>query len=99
MEYANVILPKVCFWKNLFKKELLKCVDWASPGEMNELAIWCYDNFSEMYPDVLHEVFSKRAKRKHHHAIAAALKSDHFHKKQLKRGKSRHLPNSLPVYQ
>lgn len=58
IEYAKVILPKVCFWKNLFKKELLKCVSWTKSIEMEELVCWCYENFYEMHPDVLDEVFS-----------------------------------------
>jgi len=58
MEYAKVILPKVCFWKNLFKKELLKCASWANSNESDELSAWCYKNFNEMYPDVLDEVFA-----------------------------------------
>ena len=98
MEYAKVILPKVCCWKNLFKKELLKCVEWAKPRELNELIVWSYDNFSDMYPDVLHDVFSKSAKRNHHGVNTAPLNSGHFHKKQIKRTKANHLPNSLPVY-
>ena len=58
MEYAKVILPKVCFWKSLFKKELLKCKSWANSDELNELSAWCYKNFSDMYPDILDEVFA-----------------------------------------
>jgi hypothetical protein len=73
-------------------------VEWAKPGVLNELIVWSYDNFSEMYPDVLHEVFSKKAKSNHHQAITVPSKSGHFHKKQLKRSKANHLPNSLPVY-
>ena len=57
MEYAKVILPKVCFWKSLFKKELMKCKSWANSDELNELSAWCDKNFSDMYPDVLDEVF------------------------------------------
>ena len=56
-EYAKKILPKVSPWKKLFKKELIKCINWAEPQEWFELRNWCYDNFYEMYPDVLTEVY------------------------------------------
>lgn len=57
MEYARVILPKVHFWKELYKKELQKCVEWSSPEELNELRKWCYDNFNDLYPDIHDEIF------------------------------------------
>jgi hypothetical protein len=59
IEYAQVILPKVSFSRDLFRKELIKCVKWAeSTKDVNELRIWCDDNFGEMYPDILNDVFS-----------------------------------------
>ncbi len=58
IEYAKVILPKVCFWENLFKKELLKCVSWTEINEMNELRTWCYNTFGAMHPEILDEAFA-----------------------------------------
>lgn len=59
IEYAKVILPKVSFSRQLFKKELIKCVNWVeSPEDLNELRKWCDENFGEMYPEILNEVFS-----------------------------------------
>ena len=61
-EYAKVILPKVTFSKDLFRKELSKCVNWVEkPEELDELTKWCYENFGELYPEVLDEVFSNNA--------------------------------------
>lgn len=57
-EYAKIILPKVSFSKDLFRKELNKCIDWVEPDELHELYKWCYENFNEMYPDVLAEAFN-----------------------------------------
>jgi len=57
-EYAKIILPKVSFSKDLFRKELNKCINWVEPDELHELYEWCYENFNEMYPDVLAEAFS-----------------------------------------
>lgn len=58
LEYAKVILPKVSFSKELFRKELHKCINWVEPNQINELYSWCYENFKEMYPDVLAEAFA-----------------------------------------
>lgn len=58
LDYAKVILPKVSFSKQLFRKELTKCIQWVEPGDLQELHDWCYENFKEQYPDVLEEAFS-----------------------------------------
>jgi len=58
LEYAKVILPKVSFSKELFRKELNKCIHWVEPGQVQELYKWCNENFKEMYPDVLAEAFA-----------------------------------------
>jgi len=61
MEYARVILPKVSFSRDLFRKELTKCIDWVGESELNDLKIWCFENFMEMYPDILTKAFEKKA--------------------------------------
>lgn len=61
IEYAKVILPKVSFSRELFRKELTKSMKWVEPGQLEELIKWCNENFGEMYPDILHEVFSHSA--------------------------------------
>ncbi len=58
MEYAKVILPKVSFSKDLFRKELNKCINWVEPDQRMELYRWCYENFNDLYPDVLAEAFA-----------------------------------------
>ncbi len=58
MEYAKIILPKVSFSKELFRKELNKCIHWVEPDQIQELYIWCNENFREMYPDILDEAFA-----------------------------------------
>nr|WP_321358111.1 hypothetical protein [uncultured Draconibacterium sp.] len=57
-EYAKVILPKVSFSKELFSKELSKCINWVEPDQLHNLRNWCYENFKEMYPDVLADAFA-----------------------------------------
>lgn len=61
LDYAKIILPKVSFSKELFRKELTKCLHWVEPSEVQELHDWCYQNFKDTYPDVLEEVFSSIA--------------------------------------
>ena len=61
MEYARVILPKVSFSRDLFRKELTKCIDWVGESELNDLKIWCFENFMDIYPDILTKAFTKKA--------------------------------------
>jgi hypothetical protein len=62
LEYAKVILPKISFSKDLFRKELEKCVNWVEePGELDELIKWCTAKFGKLYPEILNEVFSTNA--------------------------------------
>ena len=58
LEYSKIILPKVSFSRQLFKKELNKCINWTEPEEMSELYNWCYENFGDMYPEILEEAFA-----------------------------------------
>lgn len=58
LEYAKVILPKVSFSKDLFNKELNKCISWLEGDQVQELFVWCNENFKEMYPDVLSKAFA-----------------------------------------
>ena len=61
MEYAKVILPKVSFSRELFRKELTKCINWVEPNQVKDLYSWCIEEFNEMYPNVLAEAFSNTA--------------------------------------
>jgi len=82
IEYAKVILPKVCFWESLFKKELLKCIHWTEYNEMNELISWCYNTFGEMHPEILHQAFTNfKFERKSHTSSSYSVNS---HKVQIK---------------
>ena len=61
LEYAKVLLPKVSFNKELFSKELKKCIQWVEKDQVMELYSWCYLNFGTIYPDVLSEAFENIA--------------------------------------
>ncbi len=58
MEYAKMILPKVSFSRDLFRKELNKCINWVEPDQRMELYHWCLQEFNDLYPDVLAEAFA-----------------------------------------
>ena len=55
IDYAKTILPKVSPWKELFLKELRKCVNWTDEKEYDELVKWCYQTFYDTHGDVLKE--------------------------------------------
>jgi len=58
-EYAKIILPNVQFNCNLFQKELAKCIRWTDgPEELFDLAQWTFEKFGDIYPDILHELFT-----------------------------------------
>ncbi|MBL7970241.1 MAG: hypothetical protein JNL03_01865 [Prolixibacteraceae bacterium] len=61
LEYAKVILPKVSFSRELFRKELAKCINWVGESELDHLEEWCFENFNHMYPDILTRAFSMKA--------------------------------------
>lgn len=58
LEYAKIILPKVSFSKDLFRKELNKCIGWLEEEQVYELYKWCNENFKEKYPKILAEAFA-----------------------------------------
>lgn len=63
IEYAKQILPKVSNWKTLFRKELIKSIDWAGPENRDEMFNWCYRNYAELHSDVLEEVFPEEMEK------------------------------------
>lgn len=58
LEYAKTILPKVSFSRELFKKELNKCIAWLDKEQVKELYVWCNENFKGKYPKILSEAFA-----------------------------------------
>jgi hypothetical protein len=58
LEYAKIILPKVSFSRELFEKELNKCINWVDKSQRHELYAWCHENFDEMYHDILSRAFA-----------------------------------------
>ncbi|NQU53066.1 MAG: hypothetical protein HQ522_11065 [Bacteroidetes bacterium] len=61
LEYAKIILPKVSFSRELFQKELNKCINWVEKSQLQELYLWCLENFNKMYPNILAKEFANIA--------------------------------------
>ena len=57
IEYAKTILPKVSFSEELFRKELIKCIGWMNPRELEELKRWCYAKFYNAFPGIIDDAF------------------------------------------
>lgn len=49
LEYIKLILEKVSFNQDLFRKELKKASVSLSEAEWEELIIWCYQRFTYRY--------------------------------------------------
>lgn len=64
MEYAKVILPVVSDWKELFRKELIKCLNWLDTEEDTEFYRWCNEMFSDDYPEIIGRSFCRCCKEK-----------------------------------
>jgi len=58
LEYAKTLLPKVSFSRELFTKELAKCINWVEPDQVHELYTWCYERFNKVYPAILTKAFA-----------------------------------------
>jgi hypothetical protein len=57
LKYTEIVLLKVSFNRDLFKKELKKALKWLQKEEANVLKTWCIMNFGAVYMDVINEVF------------------------------------------
>lgn len=57
LEYSKLVLEKVSFNRDLFKKELEKSKRSLAEDEILLLQRWCTYSFHEKYPDILGEAF------------------------------------------
>jgi hypothetical protein len=57
LKYTEIVLLKVSFNRDLFKKELMKALNWLKKDEIRILKTWCIINFGAIYLDVINEVF------------------------------------------
>lgn len=59
LEYVKMVLQKVSFNRDLFKKELEKSKRMLNDEEINILQTWCKMSFQDKYPEIIVEVFHK----------------------------------------
>lgn len=59
LEYIKLILGKVSFSKELFEKELRKAIQMLVPSEVEQLKVWCYGKFSNLYEEILNRNFGR----------------------------------------
>lgn len=59
LEYFKTILSKVSFDRWLFEKELKKAINSLIPEEIRTLRDWCYDQFGQIYENILNKCFTK----------------------------------------
>lgn len=57
LEYAYVILQKLSFDRELFTKELKKCISYLNTDETKQLQRWVQQNYTREYSE-LHSCFS-----------------------------------------
>jgi hypothetical protein len=58
LKYTEIVLQKVSFNRELFKKELKKALKWLKKEEAIILRNWCIINFGSVYMDVINEVYN-----------------------------------------
>ena len=57
LELQKFVLQHVCDDALLFKKELIKSLNWLSSPDLEKLKQWVWLEFGKMYEDIINEVF------------------------------------------
>lgn len=60
LSYAETILQKVSFNKELFKRELIKALRWLQKDDVQLLKTYVDSNFGSTHHDVINEVFRRQ---------------------------------------
>ncbi len=61
LEFTKVVLKKVSFDADLFRKELAKSIEWLNNSEKKQLRAWCLAYFGANYHQTIQEVFNQFA--------------------------------------
>ncbi|MBB3701302.1 hypothetical protein KMW28_03435 [Flammeovirga yaeyamensis] len=56
LEYSKIVLNGVKEEKALFRKELIKSMNWLEAKEQAKLKDWVIENFSDLHQDVIEEI-------------------------------------------
>jgi len=57
LEYQKIIIQKLSFSNELFKKELIKTLGYIHPEELGKFKFWVNDNFYHTHYKEIKEVF------------------------------------------
>ncbi len=57
-DLSKKVLEKVSFDRTLFRKELIKAINWIKPHEKTLLKVWCLATFGNQIPKRNIEAFS-----------------------------------------
>ena len=60
LDHQKAIILNICKDKQLFKKELIKSMEWLNDQEQRVFKKWICENFMFEYPDVLNHVFGEK---------------------------------------
>jgi len=61
LEHQKTILMNSVHDKNMFRKELVKSINWLTQNEQQKLYLWLKDKYSKMYGDLIEAVFNMEA--------------------------------------
>lgn len=61
LELSKLVLQKVSFDRNLFKKELGKSLKWIKKDERNQLKNWVMSKYGNSFKKEITQVFSQVA--------------------------------------
>lgn len=57
LNHQKLVLRNVAYNKELFRKELIKSLDWLSHDEVTILYKWLIENYEKTHIDVIKNVF------------------------------------------
>ena len=58
LEQTKIVLTNVSFDFALFRKELTKAIEWLTPTDFERLKLWCLENYSGRYQEILTDVIN-----------------------------------------
>jgi len=57
LEFSKSVLQKVSFDHLLFKKELMKSIQWINQTEAESLKEWCLEMYGNQYAEIIQKAF------------------------------------------
>ena len=57
LEFCKSVLEKVSFDQVLFKKELIKSIQWINTTDAKSLSEWCIEMYGNKYSDIIQQAF------------------------------------------